>query len=554
MARTTNVPQAELTIRVSSDIVRALLDAHASGESVNLNDLKNKVAKKHGSAVIPRLVDIIAAVPQEVRDILLPKLRAKPVRTASGIAIVAVMSMPHRCPHIAMTGNICVYCPGGPDSDFEYSTQSYTGYEPTSMRAIRARYDPYEQSKGRVEQLRSLGHSVDKVEFIIMGGTFMSLPESYRSHFVSQLHNSLSGFNGTDIDEAVRYAEQAKTKCIGITIETRPDYCLKPHLSSMLRYGCTRLEIGVQSVYEDVARDTNRGHTVQATCESFQMAKDAGFKVVSHMMPDLPNVGVERDMEQFHEYFENPAFRSDGLKIYPTLVIRGTGLYELWRTGRYKNYTPNALVDIVARILALIPPWTRIYRVQRDIPMPLVSSGVENGNLRELALQRMRDFGLTCRDVRNREVGLNEIHNKVRPDELELIRRDYVANGGWETFLSYEDPEQDILVGLLRLRKCSKEGTYREELLKDGQSSMVRELHVYGTAVPMHARDPTLFQHQGIGTLLMEEAERIARDEHGSRKLAVISGVGVRSYYARLGYKLEGPYMTKMLDDDEDDI
>ena len=189
-------------------------------------------------------------------------------------------------------------------------------------------------------------------------------------------------------------------------------------------------QIGVQSVYEDIARDTNRGHTVKATCESFQMAKDAGFKVVSHMMPDLPNVGVERDIEQFHEYFENPAFRSDGLKIYPTLVIRGTGLYELWRTGRYKNYTPNALVDIVARILALVPPWTRIYRVQRDIPMPLVSSGVENGNLRELAMARMKDFGAECRDVRAREVGVHEIHNKVRPDEVELIRRDYTANGG----------------------------------------------------------------------------------------------------------------------------
>ncbi|KAK4058813.1 Elongator subunit [Microbotryomycetes sp. JL221] len=549
-------PQAELTIRCCSDIVRNLLEAHQEGRDVNLNALKASVAKKYGSPVVPRLVDIISAVPPEARDFLLPKLRAKPVRTASGIAVVAVMSKPHRCPHIAMTGNICVYCPGGPDSDFEYSTQSYTGYEPTSMRAIRARYDPYEQSKGRVEQLRALGHSVDKVEFIIMGGTFMSLPESYRSGFISQLHNSLSGYTGNDIDEAVSYAEQAKTKCIGITIETRPDYCLRPHLSSMLRYGCTRLEIGVQSVYEDVARDTNRGHTVQATCESFHMAKDAGFKVVSHMMPDLPNVGVERDMEQFHEYFENPAFRSDGLKIYPTLVIRGTGLYELWRTGRYKNYTPNALVDIIAQILALIPPWTRIYRVQRDIPMPLVSSGVENGNLRELALARMRDFGLTCRDVRSREVGLHEIHHKVRPDELELIRRDYTANGGWETFLSYEDPERDILVGLLRLRKCSKEGTFREELLKDGQSSIVRELHVYGTAVPMHTRNPTLFQHQGIGTLLMEEAERIAREEHGSRKLAVISGIGVRSYYARLGFKLEGPYMTKILDpvDDGDDF
>jgi len=421
------------------------------------------------------------------------------------------------------------------------------------MRAIRARYDPYEQSKGRVEQLRQLGHSVDKVEFIIMGGTFMSLPESYREQFISQLHNSLSGFTGQgNVDEAVKYAEQAKTKCIGITIETRPDYCLKPHLSAMLRYGCTRLEIGVQSVYEDVARDTNRGHTVQATCESFVMAKDAGFKVVSHMMPDLPNVGVERDIEQFHEYFENPAFRSDGLKIYPTLVIRGTGLYELWRTGRYKNYTPNALIDIIARILALIPPWTRIYRVQRDIPMPLVSSGVENGNLRELALARMKDFGATCRDVRNREVGIAAIHQSVHPEDIELIRRDYVANGGWETFLSYEDPEKDILVGLLRLRKCSPEGTYREELIKDGQCSIVRELHVYGQAVPVSSRDPKLFQHQGFGTLLMEEAERIAREEHGSRKIAVISGVGVRNYYAKLGYKLEGVYMTKMLEPEED--
>lgn len=195
----------------------------------------------------------------------------------------------------------------------------------------------------------------------------------------------------------------------------------------MLRYGCTRLEIGVQSVYEDVARDTNRGHTVRAVSESFHMAKDAGFKVVAHMMPDLPNVGVERDLEQFKEYFENPMFRSDGLKIYPTLVIRGTGLYELWRTGRYKNYTPNVLVDVVARILALVPPWTRVYRVQRsvlsvgvhllllsafirDIPLPLVTSGCENsGNLRELALNRMKDFGAECRDVRFREVGVRTL-------------------------------------------------------------------------------------------------------------------------------------------------
>ena len=552
-------PENERFMRACYDIASALIhDYEKQGQEngdeprrdVNLNTLRGQMAKKHRLSTQPPLTAIIAAVPEHYKQYILPKLVAKPIRTSSGIAVVAVMCKPHRCPHIAYTGNICVYCPGGPDSDFEYSTQSYTGYEPTSMRAIRARYDPYEQARGRIDQIKSLGHSIDKVEFIIMGGTFMSLPQDYRDSFISALHNALSGYVTNNVAEAVAAGEMSSIKAIGITIETRPDYCLEPHLSAMLDYGCTRLEIGVQSLYEDVARDSNRGHTVKAVADTFCLAKDAGFKVVSHMMPDLPNVGMERDLDQFREYFENPAFRTDGLKIYPTLVIRGTGLYELWKTGRYKSYAPNELVDLVARILALIPPWTRIYRVQRDIPMPLVTSGVENGNLRELALARMKDFGTTCRDVRTREVGINEVKNKIRPQQVELVRRDYVANGGWETFLAYEDPKQDILIALLRLRKCSKQSTFRPELTGQ-QSSLIRELHVYGSAVPVHGRNPKKFQHQGYGTLLMEGAERIARKEHGSKKLAVISGVGVRSYYRRLGYWLDGPYMSKMLDDSE---
>ncbi|XP_069706771.1 elongator complex protein 3 [Phaenicophaeus curvirostris] len=540
-----DLSHAELMMMTIADVIKQLIEAHEQGKDVNLNKLKTKTSAKYGLSAQPRLVDIIAAVPPQYRKVLVPKLKAKPIRTASGIAVVAVMCKPHRCPHINFTGNICVYCPGGPDSDFEYSTQSYTGYEPTSMRAIRARYDPYLQTRHRVEQLKQLGHSVDKVEFIVMGGTFMALPEEYRDYFIRNLHDALSGHTSNNVAEAVRYSERSLTKCIGITIETRPDYCLKRHLSDMLSYGCTRLEIGVQSVYEDVARDTNRGHTVKAVCESFHLAKDAGFKVVAHMMPDLPNVGLERDMDQFVEFFENPAFRPDGMKLYPTLVIRGTGLYELWKTGRYKSYPPSTLVDLVARILALVPPWTRVYRVQRDIPMPLVSSGVEHGNLRELALARMKDLGTQCRDVRTREVGIQEIHHKVRPYQIELVRRDYVANGGWETFLSYEDPEQDILVGLLRLRKCSEE-SFRPEL--KGGISIVRELHVYGSVVPVSSRDPSKFQHQGFGMLLMEEAERIAKEEHGSWKIAVISGVGTRNYYRKIGYELEGPYMVKRLD------
>jgi elongator complex protein 3 len=377
-----------------------------------------------------------------------------------------------------------------------------------------------------------------------MGGTFMSLPVEYKDFFVRNLHDALSGHTSATVAEAVRYSEQSRVKCVGLTIETRPDYCLKPHLSEMLSYGCTRLEIGVQSVYEDVARDTNRGHTVRSVMECFHLAKDCGFKMVAHMMPDLPNVGYERDFNGFKEFFENPAFRADGLKLYPTLVIRGTGLYELWKTGKYKNYHPDELVELLAKILTLIPPWVRIYRIQRDIPMPLVTSGVEYGNLRELCLAKMAERGTRCRDVRTREVGIKDIHHKIQPDQVELIRRDYSANGGWETFLSFEDPAQDILIGLLRLRKCS-ELSFRPEL--GSNCSIVRELHVYGSVVPVHSRDPKKFQHQGFGTLLMEEAERIAREEHGSVKIGVISGVGTRHYYRKLGYELEGPYMVKNL-------
>ena len=528
-----------------SHIVHTLKEAYDTGTSLNLSKCKGAAAKKYKLQGIPRISDVIAAIPEHYKDKLLPYLKQKPVRTASGVAIVAVMSKPHRCPHIAFTGNVCVYCPGGPDSDFEYSTQAYTGYEPTSMRAIRARYDPYSQVRGRVAQLRAIGHSCDKIEFIVMGGTFLSLDRKYKDYFIRNLHDALSGHTSSSVEEAVAYSEHSATKCVAITIETRPDYCLKPHLNEMLSYGCTRIEIGVQSIYESVARETNRGHTVAAVCNSFQLAKDCGYKVISHMMPDLPNMGFERDLEGFREYFENPLFRSDGLKLYPTLVIRGTGLYELWKTGRYKNYTPEQLVELTAAILAMIPPWTRVYRIQRDIPMPLVSSGVENGNLRELALARMRDLDLPCKDIRMREVGMKQIHEAVTPENVELVRRDYVANGGWETFLAYEDAQQDILIGLLRLRKAS-DVAFRPEI-SEQPSSIVRELHVYGTAVPVSNRDPTKFQHQGFGMLLMEEAERIAREEHGSEKLLVISGVGTRHYYRKMGYELDGPYMSKLL-------
>jgi elongator complex protein 3 len=529
-------------------VVRALQRAVSVGARVSVPKLVQSCAAAAGCARLPRLLDILSALPEGSRKALGPYLRVKPVRSASGIAVVAVMCKPHRCPHAALSagGGVCTYCPGGPDSDFDYSTQAYTGYEPTSMRAVRARYDPWLQTRARVAQLAALGHAVDKVEFVLMGGTFMSLDAGYRSAFIAGLHDALSGHaSGGRWAEAVQFSEQSRARVVGLTIETRPDHCQAPHIDDMLGYGCTRVELGVQSVFEDVAADTRRGHTVAAAAAAFARVKDAGLKLVTHMMPDLPRTGPARDLAGLAELFDAPDFRPDGLKLYPTLVIRGTGLHALWRAGDYRSLPPAALVDLTARALAAVPPWTRVYRIQRDIPMPLVTAGVEHGNLRELALARARDLGLPVRDVRAREVGIKDIHHRVAPDQVELVRRDYAASGGWETFLSYEDPNADVLVGLLRLRRLSP-AAHRPELA-GGRTSLVRELHVYGTAVPVAARDPTKFQHQGFGTLLMEEAARIARDEHGAERIAVIAGVGTRHYYRRLGYELQGPYMVQQL-------
>ncbi|KAG9395641.1 Histone acetyltransferase ELP3 [Carpediemonas membranifera] len=537
------------TVLAVAEIVRELIALYNSSpqrlNTQRVNKLRNSIASRHKLPCTPKLAEILRALPPQYLKPIGPYLMHKPVRTASGVAVVAVMCQPHRCPHQEATGRACVYCPGGVDSDFEYSTQSYTGFEPTSMRAIRARYDPIVQARGRLEQLERLGHNTDKVEYIVMGGTFMSLPKSYRDRFVTDLHDALSGHISGTVEEAVEFSQYSKRRCVGMTIETRPDFCLPEHIEDMLQYGCTRLEVGVQTVYRDVILAINRGHSVKSVARCFEHCKLAGYKVIAHMMPNLPGVDFYRDVWAMQDLMESPAFRPDGLKLYPTLVIRGTELYQQWVDGQFVSYHPDILILLSARLLALCPPWVRVYRVQRDIPMPLVTSGVENGNLRELAVNKAKEMGLDVKEIRAREAGLAGIKQNVVADRVELVRRDYVASRGWETFLSYEDREADILVGMLRLRRLNRNGSTRPELT--GLASIVRELHVYGTAVAVGDRATSSTQHEGIGTLLVEEAERVARDEHGSTKLAIIAGVGTRGYYAGLGYRLEGPYMVKDL-------
>ena len=353
----------------------------------------------------------------------------------------------------------------------------------------------------------------------------------------------VTGHVSHTVAEATKYAECSTTRAVALTIETRPDYCFASHIDSMLTYGTTRVEIGLQSAWQDVLKFVGRGHTAADVARSFRDCRRSGLKVTAHMMPDLPLTDFERDIDGFRELFENPYWRPDGLKLYPTLVMRGTRLYDQFVSHEYVPLDPDELITLIAEILRIVPPWVRVFRVQRDVPMNLVTAGVENGDLRTRAMERLQERNGRCRDVRAREVGITEIREKVRPDRVQLVRRDFAADDGWETVLSYEDVDKDILIGLVRLRAPGD--TFRDELQG---ASLVRELHVYGQVVPIEQKDLSKFQHKGYGTQLMREAERITQEEHGAKKLAVISGIGVRDYYRKLGYKLEGAYMVKYFD------
>ena len=529
-----------IILQAAAELAQYLINRYENGIKPDLEHEKFKVAGKYKLNRGLGATDIINAIPANYKERLLPYVRKKPVRTASGVAVIAFMCKPHRCPHVEKNGFPCSYCPGGPDSDFDYSSQSYTGYEPTSMRAIRSRYDPFSQVRGRIIQLQSIGHSAIKLELILMGGTFLYLEEEYRDQFIIGMYAGVTGHVAHSVQEAVAYAECSSARAVALTIETRPDYCFAPHIDSMLTYGTTRVEIGLQSVWEDVLKYVGRGHGGDEVARSFRDCRRSGLKVVAHMMPDLPLTDFERDVDGYIELFEDPKWRPDGLKLYPTLVMRGTKLYDQWANKEYVPLNPDEIITLIAEILRVVPPWVRIFRVQRDVPMTLVSAGVENGNLRTLAMERLIKRGGKCRDVRAREVGVTEIREKVRPNKIELIRRDFSADDGWETVLSYEDVEKDILIGLVRIRAPCE--TFRNELI---DSSIVRELHVYGQVVPIEQNDLSRYQHKGYGAQLMAEAERISKEEHCAKRLSVISGIGVRDYYRKLGYYLDGVYMVK---------
>jgi elongator complex protein 3 len=527
----------------ANDALREIIETlmHIRSPSFDdVNRVKMRLAAKYKLGNVPSNAEIIRLLKAGEKPKLVPLLRRKITRTISGVTVIAVMTQPYPCPQ----PEPCAYCPGGPLFGVP---QSYTGFEPAAMRGLQNQFDPYRQVKSRVEQLQAIGHKVDKVELIVMGGTFPAAPLDYQRWFVQRCLDAITSEESSSLEEAKKNAETSGIRNVGITVETRPDWAKESHVDSMLSMGVTRVELGVQNPNDDIYRLVGRKHKVRDVVEATRIMKDAGLKIVYHLMPGLPGSNMEKDLEAFKDIFVSSDFKPDMIKIYPCLVLKGTKAYEWYCEGVYRPYSNEEAANLIVEVKKFIPRWVRIMRVQRDIPAPLIVAGVNRSNLRQLVHEKLEEQGVRCRCIRCREVGHRMAFDKVKPnsDRVKILTAKYVASGGEEVFISAEDVESDVLVGYLRLRVPS-EGAHRREI-RGKSCSVVRELHVYGPLVPVGGRLVGAWQHRGFGGVLLGEAERISREEYGLGRMLVLSGLGSREYYRRFGYVLDGVYMGKML-------
>ena len=439
------------------------------------------------------------------------------------------MVKPFSCP------GRCVYCPSSPEAP-----KSYTVESPAVLRARSCGFDAKKQVEVRLKTLADMGHAQDKVELIIMGGTFLFYPRDYQYRFIKDCYDALNGIFSSSLEEARKLNERAEHRCVGLCIETRPDFCGEEEIRDMLDFGTTRVELGVQTLDDEVHRLTKRGHGVAEVISATRLLRDYGFKVYYHWMPGLPGSTPEHDLELARQLFADERFRPDGLKLYPTLVVSGSELEGWYRDKRYQPYEDEKMIDLLMAIKALIPKYVRISRLMRDIPSKFIIAGSRDLALRGTIRKKMDQTGLRCSCIRCREYG-HRLRDGWVIGEPWLTRLDYETWGGKEVFLSYED-ENETLFGLLRLR--INEGP---QTGSNTDSALVRELHIFGPEVPLGKRLAQSPQHQGLGEKLLQEAERLAREEFKADRLSVLSGVGAREYYRSLGYSMEGAYMVKEL-------
>ncbi len=512
-------------MELSEEIIQSI----ASGEISTPDQLqraKVRLCKKYGLEQLPTNSEILASCPERMKNQVLFLLRTKPSRTLSGVAVVAVMTRPNPCPH-----GKCSYCPGGVESG---TPQSYTGREPAALRAIQNDFDPYRQMVARLEQLKATGHSVDKVDVIVMGGTFTTFDPRYRTWFVKRCLDGMNGRDSRTLRDAQSLNEKAESRCIGLTIETRPDCFGRKEADHSMALGATRVELGAQITDDHILQGVDRGHGTGETKTATKLAKDRGLKVCYHMMPGLPGSSYEKDLASFREIFTNDDYKPDMIKIYPTLVIEGTKLYKSWQAGEFTPYHEEEVAELLADIKRIIPEWVRIQRIQRDIPAPLIVDGVRKGDIRLLAQKLLKDKNEGCNCIRCREIGRINGGISASDAKIGMKRTEYEASGGTEVFLSFTEERTNGLVAYARLRRS------------DGLAR-VRELKVLGEVAPIDEPSGERWQHRGFGRKLLGECERIAAEEWELDKISVTSGVGARYYYRKLDYSLEAPYMTKPL-------
>ena len=535
--------------------------------------IKRKMAKKYK---VPCLSNI--KILKSYRELVKKKkikrskkienlLRTRPIRSLSGIVNVSVLTKPYPCP------GKCLYCPlerGMP--------KSYLSGEPAAERAKRLKFNPYLQVKKRIEMLKNEGHPTDKIDLRIIGGTWSYYPKNYQVWFIKECFRACNGFNRTKkskiknpykaepsgfrqksklqikiqkLEKIQKRNEKAKSRITGISVETRPDFINERGVKFMRELGITRVELGVQSVFDDVLKLNLRGHGVREIILATKILKDAGFKICYQVMPNLLGSDLERDEKMFKGLFSNSNFSPDYLKIYPCALLKETPLYKWYLKGKYKPYSKEELIDLTKKIKLKIPYYVRIQRITRDIPSQyIIEGGAKISNLRQIVQEKMKNENLKCKCIRCRE-----IREKYDPKEkVYLFRKDYKASEGKEIFLSFENKNRTKLFSFLRLRIPLK-GHNRVTtvtkvcpiLLVLKNAALIREIQTFGEVVPPQQIWWGAPQHRGFGKKLIKEAEKIVKKEFGLKKIAVISGIGVRNYFSKLKYELRETYMIKKI-------
>lgn len=537
------------------------------GSAEALQKLKNRYCADHKLERILN-IDLIHAYKKLLEEKKIEEnrrffeiLKRRNIRTMSGVSVVTVLTKPFACP------GKCIFCPTEPKMP-----KSYLSNEPAVMRAVMNQWDALGQVHNRLRSLQITGHTSEKNELIVSGGTWSFYPKKYQTTFIKQCYDGFNTYDqiGKDLtydsaetnryqkftsknihlnrskslEEAKQRNETAAARVIGLSLETRPDYIDEKEVIRMRKLGCTRVQLGAQSLDDTVLDINQRGHGIKETMAATKLLKDAGFKVDYHMMPNLLGSTPEMDKTMFPELFRNPGYQPDQLKIYPCSVVPYSVLERIYKKGNYRPYEENELIDVLYQASLDIPEYVRVSRLIRDIPSTSILAGNKKTNLRQIVEEKMIKNNQRCRCIRCREVGSKDA-SLLKP---ELVVREYDASDGKEIFLSFEDVQQDVLFGFCRLRIPSQFFENKKHFIKELQgAALIRELHVYGLQVPIDTKEEKAVQHYGFGRKLMAHAEEIAKQKFQIKKMAVIAGVGVREYYRKLEYTLEGEYMNKIL-------